>query len=214
MAHRFDSGLSVPIRQSIRDAIADALKPMLRAQGSYVATIVKLPMTSRFSSEADEQMLDELVQGNSPAIGIGLGRQTFSRGSTNGTLWRGDLEISIYVCVKNVRSVLAGLAGDVVSSFNATKDPGVETILEHCLGRISGTQVLAPEGAKITPDTEEPAYVGAEWQVWEQAYRVTTEYKINPSRNVAGTARDVAADHAIDGSPSAPVTTVTPLEVP
>lgn len=191
-----------------------ALDPLTRGGGRYVATVVELPTTSRFASEADEQMLEDLVQGNSPAIGIGLGRQTFRTGrSTDGTSWRGDLELAIYVCVRHQRSVLAGLAGDAVAAADVTKDPGVETVLEHCFERLAGLETGVAPAPKLIPDSEDLAYYGTGWQIWEQTYRVAVEMALNPGRDITDHVADVAADHRIEGSESPPVTTITPLEV-
>ena len=214
MPHRFDSGLAAPIRARVREAILAALLPLTRGSGLYVATVVQLPTTFRFATEDDERLFDDLVAGNSPAIGVGLGRQTFRKGTgTGGRSWLGDLEVGIYVGVKHARSVLAGLAGDVASSANVTKDPGVETVLEHCFERLAGLQTGIDAAPRLVPDAEDPIYYGAGWQVWEQTYRVAVELALNPQRDNTARVTDVQVDHRIEGSDAQPVTTITVLEM-
>lgn len=212
MSHRFDSGLSSPVRAALRASVAAALAPLLRANGSYLAALVDLPAPLQFGSDEDEALLDQMLAGNSPAIGVALGKQTFRSGSTDGRSWRGEIMLTVYVCVRHVRSAMAGLVGDQVSRLDLAKDPGAETIIEHALERLAGLATGVPQAAELHPESEEPIYYGSSWQVWELIFRVPTNYELNPNRNSADIASSVLADHHIEAAP--PATTITNLEAP
>lgn len=208
MPHVFDSGQRAPIRTLVRDAVVQALAPLRRASGLYLAAIVPLPMTIHLETDADEQMLEELVLGQSPAVAVAVGAQQFKSQSPDRTQWAGELEVVLYALTKNQRSAIAGLAGDAVSASDVTRDPGIETILEHCLERVAGIEA---NGSTLILVAEEPSWFGAGWMIWQQRYRVATQYQINPGRSLS-LATAVEAEHQIDEG-GTPVTTITTLEI-
>lgn len=170
----------------------------------YLAAVVPLPITIRLETDADEQILDDLVRGRSPSVGVALGTQSFKAQSPDKTKWRGDLELVIYACVKNQRSALAGVVGDHAS-------PGSDAILEHCLERLAGIEVVP--GVSLVPTSEEPAWIGAGWMIWEQRYQVVTQYDLRPNRDVVGVAKEVMIDHELAGA-TTPAQAITELELP
>jgi len=203
MRLRFDSGLVIPKRTAIRTACVASLTDLLISSGTgYLSTILELPAPIRFGDPEDEHTINDLVSGRSPSVGIALGTQRFQSDSPDGTSLRGRLTVSAYVMVRQLRSVMAGVAGDVA-------EVGVEPILEHLLERLSGIQVV--DDGVLVLDTEEPLLFGVDWQIWEQQYQVRSHYEINRARN--GTLiKSVSADHIVDGSPATPVRTITTLE--
>lgn len=189
--------------------MVQALAPLRRVSGLYLSAIVPLPMTIHLETDADEQMLEELVLGQSPAVAVAVGSQQFKSQSPDRTQWTGELEVVLYALTKNQRSAIAGLAGDAVSASDVTRDPGIETILEHCLERVAGIE--AATGSALILVAEEPSWFGAGWMIWQQRYRVATQYQINPGRSLP-LATSVEAEHQIDEG-GTPVTTITTLEV-
>lgn len=212
MAHRFDSGMSMPVRTAVRAAAKSALAPLLKSNGRYLASLIDMPAPLRFGAPEDETVLNDLVAGNSPTVGIAIGRQNFTSVGTNGTAWRGTLTLNVYVCVRHQRSVMAALTGDVVSAADVTKDPGGETVLEHVFERLSGLSTGINVAPTIRADSEEPAFFGVDWQVWEQSYTVATTWQLNPNRDVVEVVGEVQVNNKLDGDGT--VETVIQLEEP
>lgn len=214
MPHRFDSGLDTAFRTAIRGAALAKLAPLRRSSGGYLGALVELPAPLRFGSDEDEAALNDLIAGNSPAVGIALGNQRFSSASTSGERWRSKLLLTVYVCVRHQRSMMAALAGDVVSAADITKDPGGETVLHHVFERLAGASTGIDAAPTITPDAEEPAYFGRDWQVWEQTYYVDVYWELNPNRDVTITVDGVEVTHFNDSGGGTSVVTITGLEEP
>ena len=211
MPHRFDSGLSVSLRRSVRQSVVDALQPLRKVCGGYLSgEVLELPAPLRFGTADDELALNDLLAGASPAVGVALGRSSFRRVDPTGDRWASSLTVAVYVMVRHARSVMSGLAGDVMGS-DVTKDPGVEVVLEHVLERVAGLESAVPQIGRMILDSEEPAYYGVDWQVWEQLYRVEVDYQINRGRDIVGRARSVLIDHEHEGSPAEPAQALTTL---
>lgn len=210
MAHRFDSGLATSMRAAVRSAAVAALAPLRKSNGLYLVDVIALPCSVR----EDPGIVSDMVNGQSPLVGISCGSQRFSSSrSTDGTSWSGALRVVASILVRNQRNVMAALAGDVVSASDATKDPGAETVLEHVFERLAGAATGVAVAPTLRPDSEESVVFAEEWSIWEQTYIVDVDWTINPNRDETAVADSVQINNISDSGGQS-VVTITQLEEP
>ena len=195
MAHVFATGSTIPTRRAVRQFVMQALAPMLRSSGRYLAATVEIPFSMRLLGPEDEAIASDLIGGQSPAIGVAIGNANFDDRSPDGRLWTGALQVALYVFVRHQRSAMSSVAGDVLSQFDVTKDPGIETILQHSIELLAGRDTQIPEAPSLVPESEELVFVGDGWQIWEQLYRARTTFTAMPDREgISATAIEINSD--------------------
>lgn len=214
MPHAFDSGQTLSGRRLIRAQIVAKLAGLSSAAGLYAEAIVELP--APFDDGDDEllEMLNETFNGRSPAIAVALGERDFRSTGEGGSEWGGDLEVHVYVALRVGRGQLEQTKGDVVADADVTKDPGIETMLEHVFERLAGQRfntavggaAAAPQAANLRPVSERVAYFGPDWLVWEQRYELYAQLDVNLLRGQTEKVLEVLADQDLnDGGAANPI---------
>ncbi|MDQ3295076.1 MAG: hypothetical protein M3619_00640 [Myxococcota bacterium] len=204
MPHVYDTGLAIPQRTAIRDAILAKLAPLKKTAvpAAYVAAngIKTLPRPLRGAGDDDGMtMLANAMQGQAPAIAVALGRLTYEGGGTSSTEVGAELEVVLYVASAHQRSPDAGrLFGDVLASASNSNDPGIFTMLEHVRERVLGQSLGVAGVGVLVPAEEDEVYTGDDATIWEQRYTLSLDVPINPFRAVTQLLTSIQGEHELD----------------
>lgn len=214
MPHTYDSGQTLSGRRLIRAQVVAKLGGLAKSAGLYAAAIVELPAPFDASDDELAEMLALALGGQSPAIAVALGDRQFEASGGNGDEWRGDLEVHVYVATRLQRGALEQTRGDVVADVDVTKDPGIETMLEHVFERLAGQRLrtaiggaaAAPMTAELRPQSERVVYFATDWLVWEQVYALDAQVDVDHLRGLATQLAEIDADQDLhDGADANPV---------
>jgi len=223
--HHFDSGLHRPQRSVIRHALVERLastptgngRPMLKANGGYLAKIGVLPRPLKGDSDDELGFVWIALQGATPSLCVALGRMDLTPIDGNES-YLGELEIAIYALSKNLRAFVDGrLSPDVVAGGDAAADPGIETMLEHVREVLCGQELDVIGVHEIRPKYEDEVVTDGDGSLWEQRFSVLVETSVNPQRANSDLVTSIEAQHELDGldaSGQPLVDTISFLEVP
>lgn len=199
-AHAYDTGLALPQRTLIRNAIVARLSPLLRVNGRYVKAIK--PLARRYRGEGDEvgkQAIVNALLGQAPAIGVALGRKTYEATDAEAFLSFAELEVSIAVFSQHGRDLVDGrLATDPVGDAAITNDPGIDAALEHIEELLLGQSIGVAGTSELRPVDEEEVETAEDGSIWQQTYALKVERRINPSRGNA-TVTSIEVRSRLDG---------------
>lgn len=215
MAHVYDTGLSVPQRTAIRDAVIAALAPLAKAATPprYLRAIVTIARPYR--GEGDEAGKDLIVAellGCAPALAIAIGRGTYDDAGVGATELSGELELAVFAISQHERSVTEGrLYGDAIASGDATADPGIWTMLEHARERVAGADLQIAGVAAPRLFEEDEVLTAANATVWQQRYRIAISADVNPARDTTQQLLDLEGHHVIEAADPAGPPTLNPL---
>lgn len=225
MAHAYDTGLAVPMRTAIRNAITAKLAPLLKRQtppapAKYLQAIktVARPMRGQGDEEGKDLVANALL-GQAPAIAIALGKLPAEQADTTRTIYQGELEVALYMISEHARGVEEGrLYGDAISAADDTADPGIWTVLEHARERIAGAHLgIAGVEEPLFVDEDE-VVTAADATIWEQRYSISLTIVINHARETTDIATSIESRTTPDGvNPDGPedldpLVAVTPLD--
>ncbi len=209
MGHRFDSGLAVPQRAAIRQAIMDGLeelrRPTLPGGGTlYLEGIFELAVPVRFTQDADEEHFRVTLAGRSPAVAVALGDRSFSSKGTDDDEWGGTLEVHVYTVSRNARGVMPRVAGDATSEASLAADPGIETITEHIFERLSGAVMRGARAAELRPVREGFVLFAEDAIVFEQVFEVDALTEVNKNRDLIVRLTSIDTSHTDASAPLPP----------
>lgn len=215
MAHAFDTGLATPQRTLVRDGVVTALGPLLLSNGLYLRYIGIFAGTLDGGMGEREELLDQL-QGQAPAVLVALGRKTYEAAgaTTQRNRYRGAIAVHVHVASNHMRSREARQAGDVVAAASVTKDPGLDTILEHVEELLIGYQI--PDGNdsvyRLVPEDEDEVWHDNQISIWRQRYTVRVQRNINVYRDAVTLLTEIYTEHDQDDAPVSPLlTTLTEI---
>jgi hypothetical protein len=211
--HVYDHGGVKPQRTALRDALVARLS-LLKRPAMYLQAVVMLPTRI---NDPDDGTLYAALNGRAPAIAIALGRGEAAGGGMPASSARKNIEIAIYVVSSHGRGNVEGrLAGDVSSAADVTKDPGVETMLEHVEELLLGRDLGIPGVAEIRPGTEDEVWSGEDMTIWEATYTVRVDRAINHNRLVTTLLTEIDTRHEVDDAdPDNPeAVNLTAIEAP
>lgn len=221
MAHAFDTGLLVPQRQAIRDAVLARLDVLVKkpaGTGLYVRALKTVP--GRLSGGSDES-LAELVhhtQGELPAVLIAMGRKVPTRVSEDGLELEVAHTLHVYVASSHQKDDVVGrLYSDAIAAGDLRADPGLFTMLEHIEELLVGQELGVPGVGALVQTEDDELATFADLAVWQQTYEVPATKTINPSRGITQLLLSIQAAHNLDLPTEAVepiVTTITELEEP
>jgi hypothetical protein len=221
MSLRFDTGLAIPMRTAVRNALVQALASLRIASGGYVAAISTIPRPIRGTVHDDIEGASDLaiaLQGQAPAIVIALGPAKPHAVSMDGIDEQSVIDFSIYVCSKNQRNTVEGrLYGDSISAADDKADPGVFAMLEHVRERIHAQRLPIANTSDPRWHAEDEVMTATDATVWGMDFTIAVNATINPDRDVTQVLADIEAKHNLDGAPDGAnanplVTTLTEIE--
>lgn len=218
MAHSYDTGLAKPQRTLIRDAFITRLSLLKVTTGLYLQGVIALP--NRIIGRDDEIGIGQLINAlgaQSPAMAVALGRGDHGEAGAPASRGRKTITISVYVWTNNVRGMVEGrLKGDAASlaGFGETKDPGIETMLEHAEQLLVGKDLGIAHVDEVRWQAEDEIYTGEEGSIWEAIYTVRVDRTINHNRLVTQLLTEIETRHNLSGAdPANPVyTTRNPVQ--
>jgi hypothetical protein len=204
VAHEFDSGLTLPQRRKIREAIVARLREDLELAtlpGStgdlYVAAVVELAAPYRQGDGDLEEMLKEAAAGRSPMIAVALGARSFAASNTDERSWRGPLQVHVYVLSSHRGGLLTRVrGGDAAAEASNAADPGLETAMEHVFERLAGFAPPDCLAAELRPQSEDFPYVADDFTVAEIVFEVAVQTNVNPKRARTQVAVDILTTHS------------------
>lgn len=224
MPQVFDTGLAVPQRTAIRDAIVARLAPLKKTAipSAYIAANGVKTIPRPLRGEGDEDglaMIANALNNQAPAILIAVGKLTYEKGGSEAIEARGELDVVVYVASGHQRSHDAGrLFGDAFASASNSNDPGIFTMLEHVRERLLG-QSLGVAGVDVLRAVDEDEiFTGDDATIWEQRYTLDVDVKINPFRGITQVVTEIQGLHKLkpdipDGHALDPlITTLADLE--
>lgn len=225
MAHAYDTGLSIPQRTAIRNALIARLSPLLKRQtppapAKYLRAIttVARPLRGR-GDDTGLQLIANALLGQAPAIAIALGKLPAEQAGTAPTEYLGELEVALYVVSEHNRDTEEGrLYGDAIAAADDTADPGIWTMLEHARERVAGAHLGIPSVEEPLFLDEDEVLTAANASVWEQRYSLRLTIAIDPARDVTELVTSIESRTTPDGvnpdgPPSLdPLVAVTPLD--
>ena len=202
-AQTYDTGLALPQRTTIRNAVIARLAALktTATPARYVFDVK--PLARRFRGEGDEDgmnLLIETFQGSAPAIAVALGRKVYEATDGDAYLSRATLELAVYAVSKHSRGTVEGrLATDVTGDASVTADPGLEAMLEHIEELLLGQAIGVDGVSELRPVSEDEVITAADGSIWEQVYELHVERQINPSRANTTLITSIEGDHRLDG---------------
>lgn len=186
MARTFDTGLHVPQRTALRNAIVAKLAPLKKSNGLYLRAIGKLAAPYLGAGDDDGLALLHLtLQGQAPAIVVALGDAKWKSIGMDALDLQGVIAVHVYVATVNPRGPVDGrLEPDVTATADDTADPGIDTMLEDVLQQLVG-QDPGVDGLYEPHVLEERAvFTGPEMTIWEVVLAVRADRWIDPDRAV------------------------------
>lgn len=197
MSHAYDTGLALPYRTLVRHQVLALLAPLLKANGGFLPAVLPLPGTLRSYEGGDgvNQLYTTLL-GRSPAIAVVCGDRRQERASVSGFRNLSELEVHLYFVNNSMRSLMARVEADVVSTGDPnaqppiaasdTADPGLEVTMELAEELLTGQSIDTVKGVikQLELVREEGLYTGNQHTIWQQTYQVTVTRSINRNRNI------------------------------
>lgn len=219
---KYDTGLARAQRTLLRAAIAAQFSDLMLANGGYVRAIKSIPRPLK-DSEEELGWIGMHAQGQSPCIIIALGGKKYESVDVGADVYRANIDVAIYICSTNVRGLIEGrLETDTVAAGDATKDPGIDTMLEHVEERLLGQSfklggLASQRTSEMDPESEDELFTNGELSIWEQKYSVWVPREVNPNRAITqlNTSIETQTSIAPITDPENPfVDTVANLETP
>jgi hypothetical protein len=216
MAHAYDTGLAMPQRTLVREAVMARLAA-LKKPFRYLQAVAAMPL--KIQGRSDEEgmgFLFHALSGAAPALAVVLGRGDFAAAGQNAAHARKTLELVVYVVSTNVRGVVDGrLAGDAAAAASDTADPGIETIVEHVEQLLLGRDLGIDGVEEIRPVSEDELATGQDVTVWEVVFSIRVDRSINHDRAITQLLLEVETRNRVHGSAAADdFVTRTALEEP
>lgn len=197
MAHAFDTGLALPQRTLIRRGAVQLLSGLLRANGGYLAAVIRWGGVVRgYTDERGIELLTEALNGRAPAIAIALGDYDTSPAGMGGFNFKGPMELTAYHYASSLRDETDGRTEiDAVGLASNLADPGLDVMLEHARELLVGQRCGASATIKqIVPTREEELVTENGFTLWAQRYSVTVSSTINPNRGVTQILDEIRAN--------------------
>lgn len=213
MAHRYDTGLAIPQRTALRNAIIDRLGT-LRRPAMYLMAVRPLPRRVTGDEDGIADIMNALG-GQAPAMLVGLGNATHSAAGAPASRARKSLDVGVYVISGHGRGVVEGrMAGDTSATTDNARDPGVETMLEHAEELLLGRDLGVAGVSELRAEAETEIYSGDDFTIWELAFSVQISRDINHSRLVTQLLTEIDSQYSVvDSDVGNPVfVTRTPIE--
>lgn len=215
MPHVYDTGLAVPQRTAIRSAIVSRLS-LLKKPTLYLQAVDVLP--GRLDGGDDETLgeLANTLQGRTPAMLVALGRGDATAAGMPASTTRLEIEVLVYIANAHARGTVTGrLAGDAAAA-DVTKDPGIETMIEHAEELLLGRSLGVAGVSEMRLDSEEPFYSDDLVTLWALTFKVRAMRDVNHNRSITTILTEIEASHLVEGAdPANPVSaTRTLLEAP
>jgi hypothetical protein len=141
-------------------------------------------------STPDMAELAHAFIGQLPGVLVALGRKLYSpHGVGLSTHFRTEIDVHVYICSDNERSLLARVEQDAGSIGDNRRDPGVDVILEHVEELLVGYQISSTVDTsetiyRLEPVDEDELDAGAGFTMWAQTYRVAVEREVRPFASV------------------------------
>jgi hypothetical protein len=211
--HTFDTGLDKPQRELVRDAVLERLEPLKEL---YLRTLKGIAGTF---DRTDVDWFRKTIQGQTPAVLVALGRKAFApvgiTGRHDGYL--ATLELHVYVLTDHMRAELARVAGDEPSRTDLTKDPGIETILEHVEELLDGFDGYEDESNTVhplIPADEDEVWHGDDFTIWRLRFTAKVERTLKRNKGVTQLIELIRTSHNVDGADGQNPVVVTDTEPP
>lgn len=208
MPHVYDSGLVVPQRTALRAAIVSRLLLLKRPQ-LYLQAVDVLP--GRLDGGDDDTMseLATLLQGRTPAMLVALGRADAAGSGMPASTTRLEYEIVVYIADAHARgTVLGRLAGDAAAA-DVTKDPGIETMIEHAEELLLGRDLGIPGVTELRLESEDPVRSDEVFTLWALTFKARGMRDVNHNRAITTLLTEIDAGHHVDGADPANPVSVT-----
>lgn len=204
MPHVYDTGLALPQRTAIRNAVIARLG-LLKRPTYYLQAVAPLPGEIT-ADEEGFKAIEQAVHGRAPALLVALGRGESASAGMPASTARKEIEIVVYVLSKHARGTVEGrLAGDV-ASLDVTKDPGIETMLEHIEELLLGWDLGIAGVSEIRPVSEAEIESNEAQTLWEMTFAVRVMRDVNHYRLLTTLLNEIDAQHLVDGAdPGNPV---------
>lgn len=215
----FDGGHALPYRTITRNKVVELLGPLLRTNGGFLSTIVKLPgRIDRFDGERSAQFYGTLL-GRQPAIGVACGDRTGQSASVSGNRQLTFLDVHLYFVTSSARSLIARVEADVVALADASADPGIDVAMqcaeELLIGKHPERPAPAPPAGVSSEHgpgvirhlefkREEELASDNQITIWEQVYVVGVPRSIDRTRGVTAKLLSIHTNVHPSGEPDAP----------
>lgn len=209
MPHVYDTGLAKPQRTLIRDAVVARLAALKRPT-MYLEAVAMIParVTGRGDDAGIAEILD-VLNGRAPALVVALGRAEYAPGGMPASRAMKTIEIAIYAVSNHSRGVVDGRLANDAAAATVTRDPGIETMLEHAEQMLLGKPLGLSDGIQeIRPVSEDELATAKDLTIWEALYSIRVERRINHNRLITEILTEIEAGHRVDGAdPANPVYT-------
>jgi hypothetical protein len=213
MPHAYDTGLLIPQRTAIRNAVVTRLQLLARPT-LYARTVAWLPV--RLNSEEVAPEVIQVLQGNNPALLVALGRGDALAAGMGANRARIEIEVAVYVVTSHGRDMVLGrLSGDVRSA-DITQDPGADTMVEHVEELLTGWDMGIPGVEELRLQSENEVATSPDLTVWEVLFSVRCDRTAGRHPVLATLLASIAAAHSAGGADIANpvIETVTTVEEP
>lgn len=183
-AWTFDSGLLLPLRTAVRNALVDRLAPLTIAGGGWLQAVIPTGFTIR--DRNDDLGIDNLyaqLNGRTPAIAVATaklaGAPAGARDRTSGAL-----TVDLYFLSQHRRDLTDGrTAGDAAAALSRTNDPGLDAALELAWMYLLDVDLGVGDGVKTPTFLEEDEIIADnDKTLWYQTWQVLVERDVNKLR--------------------------------
>lgn len=211
MPQTYDTGFALPLRTLIRRAVMQRLAVLRRSTGMYLQGVVALP--ARLNDDEDSlKVLDDAREGAAPVMAVALGRGDYRThasglGHTN---TRKAVEIFVYVVSTHRRGNVEGRLENDAAAVDVTKDPGIDTMLEHAEQVLIGADLGISGVEEIRGGDENEIFSGDDMSIWELTLSVHVDRDINRDRVITQLLTEIDTSTTADGVATSEIR--TPVE--
>ncbi len=157
------------IRTEIEDAVIRELRALTVSRpGGYLRAVK--PYQGSLTPSADDEDLNRVLLGQSPAILVTTGDSTFERDTVSNRKSTRDLELHLIIVSSMLRSQEAKARGD-----DQSRDPGVYRILEDCVRQLMMKEFLVTGASFALPRSETVIARDADKAIWLFTWGIKTD---------------------------------------
>lgn len=180
MTRTYDSGLTLPIRTTIRTGVIELLLPTKRTALNplgFAVAVVAMPLKIRGRGDDDFEIdvLMEILNNRAPAYAVAVGDlKAKPQGMAPGQ-GRGQLDVDVYsFCNHNRHLVLGRLEPDVTSLAFDVRDPGIDAMLEVARALLFDKRITAAgtQAKELKFEEEVSLITGRDQSVWMQSFTI------------------------------------------
>jgi len=170
-------------RETVEDAVIESIADKLLQSRNSSSGYLGLCGPYNGELEPDADALEDFrrrIMGQYPAVLVAAGPSPMNAESTNRRRFGRELMLEVYFASNNLRSREHRNRNDPQLDIDATRDPGIYTIVENVHSIVAGNDFGLDGVGPGTPIREEPLVQIDELTIWRSVFQFKTDAHVDP----------------------------------